>query len=201
MTPDYASRWLEALKSTATADRRWKQAVKALSSMGLWVAPALIDATGDDHPEVRRGAAQALQKIGAPIIPFWIKALKHEKSSVREAAARGLYGLAAKAQKAIPALTDAMRDSDAFVRQWVATALEKLAQSFGPILKVAVTGLVELLKDADFMVREWAAHALGSIGLAAESALPALEMAQQDEESSVKEAAAQAVKQIQKAQQ
>src|ERR1051325_3545377 len=181
-----ASHWLDILKATETADRQWKQAVNALAAMGLRAVPALIDATGDDNPEVRRGASTALHKIGPATIPFLIKALRHDTPTVRESAARGLYGFAPKAQQAIPALTDALQDSDAFVRQWVATALQNLAHHFGPIVKGAVPGLADLLKDDDFMVREWAAHALGSIGAAAELAVPALQEALNDEVSSVK---------------
>jgi HEAT repeat protein len=169
--------------------------------MGLPVVPALIGAMGDDHPEVRRGAGKALHQIGPATIPFLIKALRHDNRRVREAAARGLYGFAPKAQKAIPALTEALKDSDAFVRQWVATALENLASIFGPVLKVAVPGLTDLLKDDDFMVREWAAHALGSIGDSAKAAIPELkEVALGDVEPSVKEAAASALDEIQESQ-
>jgi len=78
------------LKTTETADRKWKKAVNSLAALGLRVVPALIEATGDNHPEVRRGASQALHKIGPAIVPFLIKELKHDNSSVRETAARGL---------------------------------------------------------------------------------------------------------------
>jgi HEAT repeat protein len=193
-----ASHWLDVLKTTETADRQWKKAVKSLAAMGLRVVPALIEATGNDHAEVRRGTSQALHKIGPAIIPFLIKALRNDNASVREAAARGLYGFAPKAQTAIPALTDAIQDSDAFVRQWVATALENMARHFGPTLKVAAPGLTALLTDEDFMVREWAAHALGSIGDAAVPVIAALEKALEDENTSVKEAAASALREIQK---
>jgi HEAT repeat protein len=196
-----ANDWLEALKTTETADRRWKQTVRALTAMGLPVVPALIEATGDDHPEVRRGAGAALHKIGPAIIPFLMKALRHDNWLVRKEAALLLYGFAPKAQQAIPALCEALRDPDAFVRQWVATALERLASIFGSILKVAVPGLTDLLKDDDFVVREWAAHALGSIGASAKAAMPALKgVAMEDVEPTVKEAAASALGQIQKAQ-
>lgn len=141
-----------------------------------------------------------MHKIGPAIIPFLMKALRHEKATVREAAARGLYGFAPNAQKAISALTNALEDSDVFVRQWVATALENMARHFGPILKVAVPGLADLLKDEDFMVREWAAHALGSIGASADLAIPALKAALEDHEASVKEAVTLAIQEIQKAQ-
>lgn len=193
-----ASHWLDVLKSTETADARWKEAVAALTAMGLRTVPALIDATGNEHPEVRRGAAKALHQTGPAIIPFLMKALRHENSLVREAAARGLYGFAPQAQRAIPALNDALKDSDAFVRQWVATALSSMAHHHGPIVKVAVPGLADLLTDEDFMVREWSAHALGFIGPDAVDALPALEAALGDDESSVKEAVADAIRRIKK---
>jgi hypothetical protein len=67
-----ARHWLEVLRTTETADRRWKRAVRALTAMGLPVVPALIGAMGDDHPEVRRGAGAALHKIGPATIPFLI---------------------------------------------------------------------------------------------------------------------------------
>jgi HEAT repeat protein len=195
-----ASAWLEALKTTEKADRRWKRAVSALAAMGLPVVPALIGATGDDHPEVRRGAGTALHKIGPAIIPFLMKALRHDNSLVREGAARLLYGFAPKAQQAIPALCEALRDSNAFVRQYVVAALGNLAYHFGPILKVAVPGLTDLLKDDAFVVRQWAAHALGSMGANAKAAIPALQAAAlEDVESTVKEAAASALGRIQKA--
>lgn len=58
------SHWLEILTTTQTADRQWKEAVKSLTEMGLRAVPVLIEATGDDNPEVRRGASQALHEIG-----------------------------------------------------------------------------------------------------------------------------------------
>jgi HEAT repeat protein len=65
-------------------------------------------------------------------------------------------------------------------------------------VKVAVPGLAGLLKDEDFMVREWSAHALGFIGPAAVGALPALEAALHDDDSSVKEAVVDAIRRIKK---
>jgi HEAT repeat protein len=193
-----ASHWLEVLKTTETADRQWKKAVNALAAMGLRAVPALIKATAHDNIEVSRGASKARHQIGPATLLFLMKALKHENSLVRETAARGLYGFAPKAQKAIPALTEALKDSDAFVRQWVATALGNLAHPFGPVVKVAVPGLADLLKDEDFMVRGWSAYALGFIGPAAEDALPALEAALHDDDSSVKETVADAIQRIKK---
>lgn len=193
-----ASQWLEALKKTKTADRQWKQAVGALSAMGLRVVPALIEATGDEHPAVRHGAGKALQSVGPTIVPFMVKALKHDNSLVRVTAAIMLYGFAIDAQIAIPALIDSLHDSDAFVRQWAATALERLAHYFGPIVKLAVPKLAGLMQDQDSVVRVWAAHALCSIGAAANSAVPALERALNDEDSWVREAAAMALQSIQK---
>src|SRR5262249_45029987 len=107
-----ASDWLDALKTAETAGRRWERAVRALTAMGQPVVPALIQAMGDGHPEVRRGAGKALQKIGPAIIPFLIQALRHDNSLVKEKVARLLYGFAPKAQQAIPALCEALRYSE-----------------------------------------------------------------------------------------
>jgi HEAT repeat protein len=173
--------------------------VNALTRMGLRIAPVLIDAMGDDHPEVRRGAGHALHKLGPATVPFLIRALKHEKADVRERAARGLYDLAPHAQKAIPALTEALNDTDPFVRQWAVVAVGDLGYHFGPVLKVAVPGLAALLKDEDFTVREWAAMALGSIGAAAHAAIPALREAANGEDEWLKKAAVSSLREIERA--
>jgi len=137
-------------------------------------------------------------KKGAASVPSLILELRNEDPRVRERASRELYGLAPMAQMAIPALIDALHDPNPFVRQWVATTLERMALHFGPLLKKAVPGLTELLKDEDFKVREWAAHALGAIGAHAVSAIPALQEALEDNDSSVIEAATSALQAIEK---
>lgn len=192
-----AVHWLDQLRTAETADRRWKRAVNALTRMGLRIAPALLDALGDDHPEVRRGAGHALHKMGPAVVPFLINGLKHDNAHVREKAARGLYGFAPCAQKAIPALTEVLKDSDAFVRQWAAFALGNLGYHFGPLLTVAVPGLAALLRDEDCVVREWAAMALGFIGAAARPAIPALRDAANGDDEPLKQAAVQSLREIQ----
>ena len=191
------SYWLRKLRKTETAEPTWKEAVAALVSIGEPAIPALIEAAGDESRSVRTGASTALRKMGPAKLPFLIKALKHENRKVREAAAQGLYGLGPEAAEAIPDLTEALQDTDAFVRQWAATALERIAHSLGPAVSIAVPGLIDLLREGDYMVREWAAHALGSIGSSAEAAIPSLTEALLDDVPSVRDAASDALDKIQ----
>lgn len=188
--------WLEVLKTTETGDQQWNEAVKELSSLGLGAIPALIEAMGNENPDVRRGASRAIRSNGPAIIPFMIKALRNNNDRIRESATQMLYGLAPDARNAIPALTETLGDPNQFVRQWAATALERMGHLFGPLLNVAIPGLVKLLRDDDYVVRTWAAHAIGSIGNHAESAIPALENAKNDEDSDVAEAATEAIEAI-----
>jgi HEAT repeat protein len=70
----------------------------------------------------------------------------------------GELGLAA--QGAAPALIEALKDQDQFVRISAAKTLGKL----GTAATTAVPTLVELLKDQVALVRASAADALGQIG-------------------------------------
>lgn len=191
-----AAYWINELRRTEWASDSWKEAVQALVNLGPRVIPALIEAIGDENRSVRTGVAVALKEFGPARLAFLIKALRHDNNLVREGAAQALYGLGPEAAEAIPDLTEALQDADAFVRQWAATALEHIAHFLGPAVGVAVPGLIDLLKDEDYMVRAWAAHALGSIGGSAEAAIPALTGALIDEVPEVREAASKAIDRI-----
>lgn len=79
--------------------------------------------------------------------------------------ALGLLGPAAI--DAVPALFEALKDTDASLRYWAALAL-------GEIDAVAIPVLIKALSDTDFCVRWGAASALGQFGPVAKDAVPAL---------------------------
>jgi hypothetical protein len=83
----------------------------------------------------------------------------------------------------IPALVEALRDSDADVRQAAAATLVQV----GP---EAVTPLVEMLKDKDKQARANAAYVLGHLGESTPEAVSALTKALKDEEKEVRRRAA-----------
>lgn len=188
--------WLDELSKSETATPRWQEAVEALASLGSAVADPLVESLAEDNLSVKRGAGQALKRIGPAIIPHLIRALQHPNASIRSTAATLLYGFGNDALEALPELTDALKDRDKFVRQWAATALERLAFDLGPAIKTAVPNLIETLQDEDYMVREWSAHALGTIGADASEAVPFLELAMVDDVPSVREAAIEALNKI-----
>lgn len=71
--------------------------------------------------------------------------------------------------KAVPALVEAVDDSNYFVRLAVVRALGKLGD------EAAVDALIKALTDPDMMVRITALWALGELGHKAKAALPAIE--------------------------
>ncbi|MCX7699808.1 MAG: HEAT repeat domain-containing protein, partial [Gemmataceae bacterium] len=89
----------------------------------------------------------------------------------------------------IPRLMDALRDSDAEVRQYSALALAGLGEEvIGPLSRA--------LEDPNKDMRSAAAYALGQMGFSAHTAIPALLRALKDEEPAVRRAAAHAISRI-----
>jgi hypothetical protein len=89
----------------------------------------------------------------------------------------------------MPALLDALKDSDADVRQAAAATLVHIGRE-------AVMPLVELLKDKDKQVRANAAYVLGQIGTPAQEAVTALAKALKDEDKEVRRRVAFALYQL-----
>ncbi|MHC4200300.1 MAG: HEAT repeat domain-containing protein, partial [Planctomycetota bacterium] len=90
----------------------------------------------------------------------------------------------AAAKEAIPALIEALKDTDYEVRM---SAISDLSRVCGP---AAVPTLLEALKDKESRVRKRAARALGRFGPAAKAAVPTLLEALKDKESRVRTSAA-----------
>ncbi len=99
-----------------------------------------------------------------------------------------------KSEKAIPALINALSDSDISIRWEAALALGKMKS----LAKPAVEKLIDALEDPAYQVRLMAAEALGEIGPDAKAALDALKKAQNDKRGEVVDAARLAIKTISK---
>ena len=56
----------------------------------------------------------------------WVAALKSSDSLERRLAAHALAEIGRSAREAVPALTEALRDSESFVRVWAAAALARV---------------------------------------------------------------------------
>lgn len=140
-------------------------AAEYLFELGARAAPALPDliiGLTDSERLVVYHCAKALGRIGpraVGAIPRLLEILKdpHADTNDRSAAAEGLAGIG---HEAIPALSEALIDSDSLVRQEAAHALGRC----GPGAIAAVTQLISVLNDPVEMVRYNATEALGNIG-------------------------------------
>lgn len=89
----------------------------------------------------------------------------------------------------IPSLVEALKDSDAEVRQHSAMALAELGHE-------AIKPLTEAISDPSKDKRAAAAYALGQMGYEGREAIPALLKALKDEESVVRRSSSQALSRI-----
>ena len=159
-------------------------AVKALGRTGQGTQdaiPGLIEALEDDHAEVRAAAATSLAETwrlapagrspASRLHPADRRAEGRDTPTQGSPPTKLAPPYEALAQKAVPLLTGALRDTDARVR---ACAAEALAET-GPLAEPAVPDLVHILeKDADSSARLQATLALYNIGPGARTAVPVL---------------------------
>jgi len=197
-------------------DKVWPKARSALYKMGSLPIPFLIEALEPGNDKLRRRAAERLGGIGRgarDAVPALLTAIEGADPKLRRTAAYALgritgeednassrrrFGLppretARGSGVAVPALAEALRDSDRFVREAAAEALAQI----GPAAKDAVPALLDALhgkEDAEFVdARRKAAWALCRIGPDANVALPALVKALGDKDRGVRLAAAGAL--------
>jgi RNA polymerase sigma factor (sigma-70 family) len=197
-------------------------AITALNEMGpeaKEAVPALIESLEEKDKDFRLGAAYALGRI-APAsqsaIPALIKLLQED-----DIRATAVDALARFREVAVPALSEALRDRHAKIRNGAAVSLclipGQAKQAIPGLIQAAadnnwsihqnaegalvqlgadaVPALVEALKDKDPVIRTASAQILGQIGpSAASSALPALARAMGDDNENVRKAAAKAYK-------
>lgn len=192
-------RWLAKLRATDIGDDGWVEAIEGLVSLGVDAVPDLVEALGDEQLSVYVGVGNALSRMGSAVAYDMIGALKHDNWAVRLRAVLYLYYTATSgdpvAGDAVPALCEALKDSDRGVRHWAAMALGEI----GNDASQAVPDLIDALRDPESMVRQWAASALGRIGLEAKSAMGALTEALLDDDPEVRQNASYSLDVIQSA--
>jgi HEAT repeat protein len=135
-------------------------------------ASVLAERLRSPDVDVRRGAAKELYDLGPeakPAVPDLARALKDGDLFVRRFAAQALGEIGPDARQALPALKAALGDSKKEVVEAAATALGKLGAG-------GISALTDVIKDRrqDVDLRKAAISALGTAGLAAKDAVPAL---------------------------
>jgi HEAT repeat protein len=225
---DPAARWVRQLHDPEPYYRQL--AAEELGHQGPHAShalPALIEAMGDENPEVRVEAAVAVLRIDPwnqrPIPVITNVLLNSREPMSRSSAALALSRLGPGAVPAVPALIQALKDTDDHVRECAAQALGHVgpaahqaipalgqatnevgtdvpvyaAQALGEIgAKEAVPALIAALRHENPQVRVLAAQSLGEIGPEARDAVPALVFALGDGEAEVKAYAAQSLRRI-----
>ena len=124
-----------------------------------------------------------------PAVPRLIELVRESDPGTRYLAARALGQIGDEAEAAVPALLDALRGEDMFLRAGVTGALIKIGYP-------AVPGLTAALFDDSNAVKRAACKALGKIG--STRAAPALQNALRDKNPGVRKLAAEALKRIEK---
>jgi len=157
---------------------------------------ALIRLLGSDAPAQRFDAALVLGELDPPApaaIAALVWAAKHEGQGIRHSAALALGRYAGPERAAVvPALLEAVRDPDEFVRFEAANSLARLRAGAPEVVPAAI----EWLGSNNLVYRRGAAKILGDFGPAARSALPALLGVRSDPDVFVREAVEEALRLI-----
>ena len=137
--------------------------------------------------------ADAVRFLGerryAPAVPSLIELVRESDPGTRYLAARALGQIGDEAEAAVPALLNALRGDDMFLRAGVTGALIKIGYP-------AVPGLTAALFDDSNAVKRAACKALGKIG--SPRAAPALTNALRDKNPGVRKLAAEALNRLEK---
>jgi HEAT repeat protein len=187
--PDLSSALKDADPRTAAG------AAQALGNIGADAAeaiPQLTEAMRGTNVVLCRMAAKALSQIGRPALPALIAHLKHRDPFVRGEAALALGWMGPAAVPAVPTLIEALRPTRPPAAR---PNLENVpADSATPTTSVTPAHAGPTPEEAS---RVYAAQALGRIGPAAASAAAALTQAAADPNDQVRQAAQQALRQVQ----
>ena len=167
--------------------------------------PPLTNSSGIVKPveQRRRQLYDQIRQLGPEGVLALARALQDDDVQLRKNAALALTVLAGSwfnpssakldIKSALPALIEALRDSEPHVRAWSAQAIGEI----GPDAESAVPELIALLSNHDEGSRNSACIALRGIGPAAKAALPALRNSLSDSSKDVRRFAELAIKNIQ----
>lgn len=164
------------------------QALRAIGAPSRDDLPLLIAGLRDNSARVRGYAVEALGKMGPEArsaVPNLVQILKAKETDpeLRQQAARCLGQIgAAAATGGVPALSEALKDSEAVVREAAAEALGK----FGGQARTAAPSLIAVLDDKETTVRRAALAALALIGADAKEVLPKLKPAFKDADPEIR---------------
>ncbi len=114
----------------------------------------LVEALGDDSPDVRKSSAQALNRIGKPSIQPLIKALGNISKDVRASA---VWSLSKMGNIVVDPLLEVLNSPVKDVRASAVWALSKVGTP-------SISGLIGLIEDPDKNMRESAIWGLAKIG-------------------------------------
>jgi HEAT repeat protein len=139
------------------------------AASGAEAIPALVEAIGDEHEDVRWAAVELLGRRPEALGPL-TKAMEDANTQRRWFAARALAGLGAGAAPAAATLARTMAgDAERDVRIESGRALKAIANTEG-----IAADVVRAAGDASFEVRHLAASLLARIGPDGAAAVPAL---------------------------
>jgi HEAT repeat protein len=159
--------------------------------------PRILDLVKDDNSHVRVTVVSALGEMGRQakqVIPPLIETLNDKDEVVRRQACLAIKRIGPDANAAIPALMERLKDKDDNVRWAAAEALATVGQNDKKTIRVLIQAFQQ---KEDHKMRVFAALALGSIGMAAEDAIPAFKDGLKDDDPAIRKLSAEALEKIQ----
>jgi HEAT repeat protein len=191
---------INALKDPSPLRR--ERSMRVLAKVGPDAAPAipeLLNIIQGDDPKQKVEALFVVGAIGpgaSAAVPAATTALGNSDPQVQQTAAYALGKIGPNAKDAVAPLKGLVGSKDELVKLTAVWALLQIGPRSDDLLKMAIPLLSEGLKSPQQMVRIEAAMSLGEIGKGAASAMPALEAAANDANSSVRDAVRDAIKKI-----
>jgi len=197
-SPAVVPKLIDALKYEGTRP----YVIYILGEQGAAAKPAveaLIKLLDDKNPAVQHEVPMALGKIGPDAkaaVPALAKALQEREGTVCYGIVFALGRIGRDAKEAAPALMKTLESKDESLSMLSAWALAQMHPLNDKLAAKVVAVLVRALAEPSPKFRHGAAEALKQLGPQAKAAIPALKKALKDEDLSVREMSAQALKAI-----